>query len=518
MYQKIVLATIVLAGLFVSLLTEAHHDIRFFIVEMQRVSANSEQLYVDTIDINSPSSYLSTYIPITLAQFIPLSAEQLFKLFVFISIIVVIYLLRKTITVFFRDHHHLALALLLTAFIFVPGSNFGQRDHLFILLGLPYLLHRYLVVSEKAQANIHMEWVYALLIMIGLSFKPIYFIVVCISELYFALTFHQYKTNLSVRMGFWKLIFFSIVYVGLLQIGFPKYLFWFFNAGPLYSDFTANNSFIKEIDIILIAVAFGIVLVKSILVRLTSEDRFLILLSVACITTTMLQGKGFSHHYIPLETILFVFIIQNAAIILSTQKKVFATLLIPPVVATILITIYIPLATSFYPQLTTKSTVFTDFIQQLDQYTTNGKIAVYNTELYPTATIDRELDAKWITKYRNFWFLPGLYTDNIVDRTYAYNSPSTMSEIEQIFFYTTIHDIQNNQPGLIISNQNRIKNGFGANYFNFIDYFNQNPAYQQWFSQKYVPVLCVHTFYVYQFTEDSGFTTNNSHYPTLSKK
>jgi hypothetical protein len=121
---------------------QLHHDPSFLLVATRRW-LNGATLYRDIVEINPPLIFYLTAPAVLLSDFLHVPDSTIFILFVVIlaavSLVWCCRLLARVQAISLADRY-LILAACSAGLLVVPGYNFGQREHLFIIFALPYFL------------------------------------------------------------------------------------------------------------------------------------------------------------------------------------------------------------------------------------------------------------------------------------------------------------------------------------------------------------------------------------------
>lgn len=96
---------------------------------------------------------------------------------------------------------------LLIIFFILPGPAFGQREHLFILLTMPYLLAAVFTLQNK-QPSYPIRFLIAFMAALGFSLKPFFLVTFGLIEGYIFL-----KKNLSIRLESIVIVLIFILYL-----------------------------------------------------------------------------------------------------------------------------------------------------------------------------------------------------------------------------------------------------------------------------------------------------------------
>ncbi len=182
--------------------------------------------YVSDIFETNPPMILYLYFPICLLlKFTGLDIFSATRLYIytliFISSGICYYLLKKLIQPSDRIYFYGFFYTLLFVFLILPTVAFGQREHLFLIFLIPYLLAAVLALENKSIPS-------GLAFFIGLSagavfaLKPFFLVTLGLIELYVMLK----KRHIFawIRLEFLVLVFVLLMYLFILCMFHPSYI------------------------------------------------------------------------------------------------------------------------------------------------------------------------------------------------------------------------------------------------------------------------------------------------------
>ncbi len=275
-------------------------DVVFYLAAGERVLAGGK-LYIDIIDMNPPLAFWLSIPVVKLAQIFFLEAETVFLAGMFLLIwasTAMVWNLLVHVTD--NPNSRLNIAVILFLVLALPaGPAFGQREHLAVILLLPYLV--------LAAGRIQGYQTVGLLVLvvgvfagIGIGLKPYFLLAIIFIELTVMAYRHTIFTVL--RTETLVTIIFLIGYLAIAGIFAPEY---FNTILPLaistYSAFNKSGSefwLSSWFLITLIALVFAAYLLTS-RFRKASLPALLITASTGFLIGFILQGKAFYYQIYP---------------------------------------------------------------------------------------------------------------------------------------------------------------------------------------------------------------------------
>ena len=174
----------------------------------------------------NPPMILYLYFPVCLfAKITSINIILLLRLYVFllalISAGINLYLLKKIIKPDDKILLNILYYVMLIVMLFLPVNEFGQREHLLLILMLPYLFSAVLELQGKSISK-SLAFVIGVMAGLGFALKPYFLVTVCLIELYFI--FLNRKIFAWVRIE--SIVIASILILYLCSVFFfqPEYI------------------------------------------------------------------------------------------------------------------------------------------------------------------------------------------------------------------------------------------------------------------------------------------------------
>ncbi len=293
------MAVIWIVALLIRIPEAISHDPAWLLYVADKITSG-QTLYQDIYMFNLPMSVWLHVPAIWLSDLIGVQAILIFKSMVFalaaLSIWLSYRLLRRT------DLPHIGAHLCVITLVFLIGAgfNFGQREHIFVLLVLPYL---YLIYCRVNAINIRagLAVCIGIIAAIGISIKPFFLLLPLFLEL-FALLRLKAKSFLRPEPYVMGLIF--AVYAVFIFIVYPDYL----NIIVPYTDeiyktgFQASLSDIASQSILPSLSLLGFIILASYRGETRKTNDLLWIFSLAIVAGMIcfwVQKKGWLYQILP---------------------------------------------------------------------------------------------------------------------------------------------------------------------------------------------------------------------------
>ena len=261
-----------------------------------------ERLYVDLIDVNPPLVFILNLLPVLLAKATGLGTPAALTTTVFAAILASTWtvwrllLARSGAMVADRPGTLTAtfvpIVLLLSL---VSVSELGQREHLMLVLGMPYL-----TLAALRLEGVRIGWTATIAIAVtgaaAFALKP-FFLIVPLAVEAFVLVMRRRAAFSDpvpwVMAGFWALYGAAIVvfFPAFVQDILPTTFELYSRLGEASPMVAFNRTFLP-LEIAILAVAG-----TALLLRLSSVTQVFAIAVIAMAATTVVQGKGWNHQW-----------------------------------------------------------------------------------------------------------------------------------------------------------------------------------------------------------------------------
>ena len=362
------------------------------------------------------------------------------------------------------------LSFLALLFFILPSYEFGQREHLMVMLTMPYwLLNIYqlqqIYFSKKIRISI------AVLAAIGLALKPYFLIAWLLVTLYSCYQRHSWQSWRSLE----NLIIYSFMLVYLIGIAFltPTYYPLMLPIiHTVYQHYALNWIHLLPNSVTvtaLICVALAWALKDSIKEKHTAH--VLLLLSLSFLGSYFMQGEPWYYHLIPSLTFSILLLLL---LLIAMQQKIFMAICIGLLLLLFPFYSYFILTFNHLLEFKSKDSVPNQMIAFMQHYPTSVKFFQFDLFLSPWPTVAYLTQSTSVNRFPRMWLLPEALKND---------------KYKELIFKLVTADIQQHQPQFIFVN-NQQTEPYLAQPFNFIDYFKQYPPFaKEWRHYHYVRTI-----------------------------
>ncbi len=457
-------AALLVAGLyagFVLFPSYLNHDVSWILYSTREL-INGGEFGRDIIDVNPPLVWWISMPPVFVAEMLNLSLVLSFRLYVLLLIALSMVLLMKTSDKITGSQIALAAMVL----IVLPGYEFGQREHLMVILVTPYLAS--IMQRDKAPPR-SQRVIVGILAGIGICLKPYFLLIPLCVEIYRAIKTR--KIFSAIRPETVSMFVVGIVYVVLALIFapaffsdiLPKALTSYIAYGnPL--DLVAKSLFFKSIFAILAVFAFVFTGV-----RWGAGTAFLFAAFGAALAV-LVQSKGWSYQVLPVSG--FLLLAMCLSHVPHRKSFVYLAGLVLFVVAVAPLparqAVQLSLADGEHSLVGKLSKRFSSLPDK------QGKVFAFITSprfIWP-AMLDS--NRRWAATQCCVYLLPA-----------AVNSPenSNAQEFADRQLAEIVAKLEKDKPSLLVINNAKVQTGFRGNNFDYMGYLKQKKPYAGLFEQ-----------------------------------
>jgi hypothetical protein len=458
-------ALIALLGAMAVVFRPPNHDVSWYL-HMAGVILNGGTAYVDVVDTNPPLIVMLTMVPVWTARLLGLAPTGAFYGGVFLLGVVSSIWCSRLIKRAWPGASVAAHGLLATGVVFLllafPKGDFGQREHLAVILALPYVLAaavraagRSLSTSEAILAGVAGA--------IGFALKPHFLLAWVAVEI--ALLVQQRRQGSSsrrasaLRAECVAAVCTFVVYGIVTLMFFPKYLDVARRVWAVYGGLdspTARLLALREWQIGVVALA--LVALIRLPRELTAPLTVVGAAAAGFLASSLLQLKGWGYHMLPAQVFLaLVFLVVAVSVIEASPALASfirggstAIMAVVALVLTVLSMKYVYEARQRVPNDT-----LTPLAAVVREHAPDGPIAVLGmrTLVYPAFPLVNQTGVRWSLRHHSLWFLPAFYAAELSVPPPApviAHSPSQMPALERKFYDEIIDDLCAVPPRLLI--------------------------------------------------------------------
>lgn len=414
-------------------------------------------MYIDMIDVNPPLIFIYSTLAILICDFVNIPILNSYVILVLTIIFTSTFLCAKVlININFKVNNGLRYYLYIIFFILTISISFsfGQREHLFIIFILPYVMM--IAYQKKSNVSNFSKIIIAIFASLGFNLKPHFFLVFILIEIMYII----YKKDISLVFRKESIIIFSsaFLYMLLIYFYFPVYL----NFVVPFSIETYIDIFNKPLEILILNYEFNFTILSLIFFIFLYKDRFsfsnnIFLLSIlSSIFIYLIQQKGWSYHRVPFLVLTLIFI-THLSIIKYNKNSIFFIILIP-FIATI------TYHNAYYNNII-RPKQYSSLKAIINKIPKKSSILIVSTDI-AEGIPQLKKDQIWASRFPSMFMLPSI-------------KKKKNQKVKDYTFNSIFNDLIKYKPNYIIFSS-RNKN---FNYYNF--YITQDKRIKNYFLKYY---------------------------------
>lgn len=476
------------------------------VLDFSRRWLMGEKLYVDLIDINTPLTFVHYAVPVAMSWLTGLTTPTTLVLWFAIVIAGSAWLCQRLIAQLVPAERALTrsflIALILFGFVVQPSDEFGQREHLMVLLAMPYVLAA-AARAKGIDVGTRPLMLYAALAVAGFAMKPHFAAIPALVEGYL-LVVRGLRPSLRdptpwiVAAGFGlHALFIVFATPDYLRTVVPLAMEYYIDLGTggvlsvALSRMTSAN-----------IVALAVLAAPAFLFDRTRIAPAVLMFAIGGLISNIAQEKGWPYHALPaaVATLVLAGLMIGEALDRlmprAAQAAHGAREALVVVMMGLCLYVFALDDDPFRKQITYAGSPVAHLAKVVKKHAKGGRVLVLSPGIYPHYPMVNYARATMAMPFMTMWLLQGIYLE--CDGTeQRYHDPEDMDQAEQFAFNTVARNLANLKPGVVIED---VDPGIAwcpdSGAFSYLDYFLRNPVFaEEW--QNYYLVESYERYRVY---------------------
>lgn len=476
------------AGANYALRKSMHHDVAYYVNAVERLF-DGARLYRDLIDVNVPTIYGVTALPVWLGRRLGVETTLVFNLFVLLIAALSIWAsfraARRVLPnpAFLSD---ILAGVLMVGFLVMPGFDFGQREHLATMLAMPYAVAR--AGARRARLGTGFRAAAGIAAGIGVALKP-----------HFALIPLGMEGALMLRRGLrsWSPGVEGMLLALVIGIAAAATLVFFPDyhqrilplAGAIYHGFErplaviVANSALQQGEYIVMAVAAALLAMGA---NRRHGDLVLILVggAIGGYAAYLQQSKGWHYQVLPaLVLSVAAFAVALAARLRGDAVSKRPSLPLAIAAGAVLgvgAVLFVSDLTRAYRSDAARREFFASTVEVLRDQAQGGPALFLSLDVDYAFPGVNYAGASYPYRWHHLLPMPGLYRDFAPGpEGRLFRRPEEMGPIERDFFETFIDDAVRFPPRIVLVDRRRsVRPGLSPD-LDLFAYFCQSPRFAE---------------------------------------
>ena len=509
LFWVLAVAAIVLMAAAAVFTRSLNHDVAWYLYMADAMRGGAE-LYRDVADTNPPLIVFLSLPPIWLAALLHLSQSAAFNVYVFVAAFASLAVCWRLIPKAWPDGQAETRGLLIVtaAFCLFPfvRLDFGQREHLAVILLLPYV---WLSATPGARgASPIASVLIGVAAGLGFAVKPHFAVPWVLLETVVFVREHLAPRAL-LRPALLAAVATVAAYVLFVLVFVPQYIEVFKDVRQFYGGLDSPLSALVRLPDIASWIA-AVVMLTAFRLSHETERPVIVLFTAATgfIAAGLLQFKGWSYQMYPGRAFLVIYFIAFALALLQSAPALSAILrggirsICLVIVLGLLATSGRYLAESRHP---TVSDIVAPLVELINKQTPHGPIAQISmrTQMFPGFPAANEAGVKWSLRFPTLFYLPGLYENElqVPDSELNFRTPEAMSAMERRYFTEVVDNLCASPPSVLIIEPPIARAAAGRRSLDLVAYYGQDPRFKRLFA-GYAQIGWLSPFTIYGMNPD----------------
>lgn len=433
---------------------------------------DGEQLGRQVIESNPPLIVYMLEIPALMAKYLNLSVMNSFTIFMIGLMVLSLGLASR----FVKDRN--IFLCLVFALAFIPSWAFGEREHIFIILILPYFVSLW----DEGKKPFWFILLSGVMAGFGFALKPFFLAIWATSVI----------TKMVLDRRFWSFINWQNIFIGATIAAYVAYLvfidkIYINEIMPLlvkyYGGYNSQASEVYKQSLqltLLCQVAFWIVFIKD-RKLLTRPMYFANFANLIASLMIIIQAKTWLNYFYPPNFFGFITNVLITAVLYDNLKPLWNKVAALISSFILMLFVIIAISTNMKVGLRINEDRTENIIDVFDKYADGKSVYMLTFDLGTIFPAVLYTNAQYHGRYGHLWSLPGMYNKaNLSDEEIIYRPPGERLDDETKLIAQVMADMNNNPPAIVIVMDSKYYSRETGNYkFDFIKYFSQEPEFAE---------------------------------------
>jgi hypothetical protein len=384
-------------------------------------------LYLDIPALNPPLIYIYASLSVFLSKLLFLSKESTFIILILTLVFISLYLSYKVLEKYYDKNNSLSLRLYIYSILVILticiSSDFGEREHLFVIFILPYLLS--MVYKDKIFISKDLTIFIALFAVLGFNIKPHFFLIFLGIEFIYFIQTKNLKSIFRIDFliiassGFLYFLFIYVFYNEYLTISIPL-------AIEIYTD-TFNKTYyflLFNLNIVFttLVILFWLILSKR---KVDYSFKAFLSLLLTSLLIYIIQKKGWTYHIIPFSTFSYLFLTHTFLNCIKKSQRIYMLVFA-------FLTIYLIKQTiNMVPR-------FNELENIISELPSKSKIHIISVDVARGQSLLVKKDQIWASRFAGLIILNPIWKDK------------TKTNLKKYMFDSIIEDMNKYKPDTVI--------------------------------------------------------------------
>ncbi|WP_156477429.1 hypothetical protein [Falsihalocynthiibacter arcticus] len=442
-------------------------------------------IYDQIIELNPPLAFYLTAPPVWISRLIDVSAITTYKACIFAAIMISLVMTRALLCSspsVSAVHRRIFLAVSALSLTLLPLRDFGQRDHIFAILFLPFLAMQLSQVefSKVTRATI------AVWATLGTALKHYFILIPLLVLIYKIVTERSLRPILRVEFLLPIVLLFGYVVVSYLlhPAYFERIMPW---TLEVYGTYEKNFMAVLKPVIPIIWILVAATSLVAITPQKNSGAVLALIAAFGAFVVYLIQSKGWTYHSIPASVYAMLAITWAGCELSRARAQQW-----PLSFAALALAVLLVPALKFGPY---KNSVYKEFSTYFDCEPGHRSFQVFSSNVWSGFPLANFAQAEPANRAPALWLFPGA----------AFYLSQTSQPDEQQKYRETLKDARalvlddffRTHPQIVIVDTSSNKSHFSGASFDYLEFFQQDEAFSLAWAEYYISGKVLH-FEVYK--------------------
>jgi hypothetical protein len=482
----LVSAALILLGVVPQLLARPIPDVSWLLYMAEQILAGATP-YVDVVEVNPPLIVWLNLPIAALGNALGVPPVLVYRLVVFgcagLSLLLCARTLRRLLGTEWKVFGRVILLVLVFVELPLARADFGEREHLLVLVVVPYVLAVFGRVRGVALPAMEMVLV-GLLAGIGVALKPYFVALPLALECFLAL--RQRSARVWLRPEPLAMLTLGAGYLAAVVMLVPQYLDLTSMMGRLYAGYLRGPLWLTGILGEGAALCLFALLAFAVLRRGARHPALWAVLAVAVaalFASALVQGKGWRYHFYPSMCfgvlLLGVMWWDSRRPLLRLVEQVYAAACAAAVATLLIVTAVECLrqtANSSDPRYDADPN-YAELRRLIRREAPGGSVLVLSSNMASSFPLVPTSGARWASRFPSVWLLPALYMDELrSEEPLTFRPRAAMGVAERYLNDAVGEDLARFRPDLlVVLRAGPDRREMGIRRVDYLAYFSREP-------------------------------------------
>jgi hypothetical protein len=458
--------------------TLTNNDVAWYLLATDKWWSGA-RLYDDIIEVNPPLVFYLDMPAVVLARLVGCPLTEAFVVCVF-ALIAMSLVLTWRVTGSGIGHNAmlgrgLTLAVLVVLVLF-PTWDFGQREHLMLALGLPYIL---LTIRRGLGSPCDRPTAVLIGVLAGVSFslKPHFLVLPALLEAYLAWRGRSLRSCFRIEAAMLAIV--AALYAVSIPLLTPDYLGRVVPYALLVYGQGLMSSFVA---VALCWQAAAVVMLAAFHLKTRSQQAqpeicdVLVIASVAFFFIYVVQMKGWSYQALPVSAMIFL----ATAMLCVADPLRRGNFGARPALGVLALA---GMMMIFFTRGTYENGVARVLLPPVREYAAGSSLFVFSAYVWVGFPLANEAGVRWPSRFPSMWLLPG--AERRLHSEEAESNPAlgaALREIERYMVDSVVADFIKDPPSVVVVDA-RPDPRFGGAVFDYLSYFGRDERFREIWSR-----------------------------------